>query len=199
MPREVFVAGQILTAAELNTVSDQTVMTFAGTAARGSAIPTPVEGMISYLEDSNQWEGYTTQWGPLGRILQVVTGYTASSTSTTSTNFVNTSLSASITPKSTSSQIAIFVQVKEFVHLNSAGNSELSLFRGTVSGTQLNSQALQYQSTSSTSTVPASLIIVDSPSTISSTTYTLGLKTSNASNTASISGAQNIILMEVAG
>ena len=44
MPREVFVAGQVLTAAELNVVSDQSVMVFAGTAARGSAIPSPSEG-----------------------------------------------------------------------------------------------------------------------------------------------------------
>jgi hypothetical protein len=39
---------------------DQSVMTFGGTAARGSAIPTPAEGMVTYLEDSNSlqlWDG----------------------------------------------------------------------------------------------------------------------------------------------
>lgn len=76
MPREVFVAGQILTAAEMNVVSDQTVMSFAGTAARGSAIPSPTEGMVSYLNDSNSLEVYTTSWGPINR------GFTASSTIT---------------------------------------------------------------------------------------------------------------------
>jgi hypothetical protein len=37
---------------------DQSVMTFAGTAARGSAITTPVEGMVTYLEDSNSLQLY---------------------------------------------------------------------------------------------------------------------------------------------
>jgi len=58
LPREVFVAGQVLTAAELNVVSDQSVMVFAGTAARGSAIPSPSEGMVTYLEDDNAVEVY---------------------------------------------------------------------------------------------------------------------------------------------
>ena len=58
MPREVFVAGQVLTAAELNVVSDQSVMVFAGTAARGSAIPSPSEGMVTYLSDSDSVQVY---------------------------------------------------------------------------------------------------------------------------------------------
>ncbi len=71
MTREVFVAGQILTAAELNVVSDQTVMSFAGTAARGSAIPSPVGGMMSYLEDVDRLQVYHTAWE------NVQTGFTA--------------------------------------------------------------------------------------------------------------------------
>jgi hypothetical protein len=42
---------------------DQSVMTFDGTAARGSAITTPVEGMVTYLNDSNTLEAYnSTAW-----------------------------------------------------------------------------------------------------------------------------------------
>jgi len=59
VPRKVFVAGEILTAADVNTnLADQAVMTFAGTAARGSAIGTAVEGMVTYLEDTDQLEVY---------------------------------------------------------------------------------------------------------------------------------------------
>ena len=58
MPREVFVAGQVLTAAELNVVSDPSVMVFAGTAARGSAIPSPTEGMVTYRSDDDVVEVY---------------------------------------------------------------------------------------------------------------------------------------------
>jgi hypothetical protein len=39
---------------------DQSVMTFGGTAARGSAIPTPVEGMYTHLNDTDTlqyWDG----------------------------------------------------------------------------------------------------------------------------------------------
>jgi hypothetical protein len=54
MSRKVFTAGEVLAAADVNNfLMDQTVMSFAGTAARGSAIPSPVEGMVTYLEDSN--------------------------------------------------------------------------------------------------------------------------------------------------
>jgi len=54
MSRKVFTAGEVLAAADVNSfLMDQTVMSFAGTAARGSAIPTPVEGMTTYLEDSD--------------------------------------------------------------------------------------------------------------------------------------------------
>lgn len=57
MPRKVFSAGEVLTAADTNTfLSDQVVMTFADSDARGSAIPTPVEGMVTYLADTNAYE-----------------------------------------------------------------------------------------------------------------------------------------------
>jgi hypothetical protein len=45
---------------------DQSVMTFGGTAARGSAITTPVEGMVTYLEDSNSFEYWdSAEWDSL--------------------------------------------------------------------------------------------------------------------------------------
>ena len=57
MPRKVFDAGEVLSATDVNEfLMDQMVMTFAGTAARGSAIPTPVEGMLTYLNDSDTFE-----------------------------------------------------------------------------------------------------------------------------------------------
>jgi hypothetical protein len=77
MPRKVFTAGEVLAAADVNEfLMDQTVMSFAGTAARGSAIGTATEGMVTYLNDSdslqihngttfaealstNEWTSYT--------------------------------------------------------------------------------------------------------------------------------------------
>jgi hypothetical protein len=57
MSRKVFTAGEVLAAADVNSfLMDQTVMSFAGTAARGSAIPSPVEGMYTHLEDTDRLE-----------------------------------------------------------------------------------------------------------------------------------------------
>jgi hypothetical protein len=60
MPRKVFTAGEVLAAADVNEfLQDQAVMTFAGTAARGSAIGIATEGMFTYLEDTDTYESYT--------------------------------------------------------------------------------------------------------------------------------------------
>jgi hypothetical protein len=59
MPRKEFESFTRLDASDVNTfLMDQSVMTFAGTAARGSAIGTAVEGMVTYLEDSNSLQLY---------------------------------------------------------------------------------------------------------------------------------------------
>jgi hypothetical protein len=67
MPRKVFTAGEVLAASDVNSfLMNQMVMTFAGTAARGSAIPTPTEGMLTYLADTNTFEFYNgTSFLPL--------------------------------------------------------------------------------------------------------------------------------------
>jgi hypothetical protein len=57
MPRKVFTSGEVLSASDVNEfLMDQMVQTFAGTAARGSAIPSPTEGMVTYLGDSKTFE-----------------------------------------------------------------------------------------------------------------------------------------------
>jgi hypothetical protein len=70
MPRKDFVAFTRLDASDVNTyLMDQSVQTFAGTAARGSAIAEPVAGMVSYLEDSSDYEGYDgSAWIPLASL-----------------------------------------------------------------------------------------------------------------------------------
>jgi hypothetical protein len=72
MPRKEFEAFTRLDASDVNTfLMDQTVMSFAGTAARGSAIATPVEGMYTHLEDTDRlefWNG--SAWiSPFGMTL----------------------------------------------------------------------------------------------------------------------------------
>ena len=57
MPRKVFTAGEVLSATDVNEfLMNQMVQTFAGTAARGSAIGTAATGQLTYLADSNTFE-----------------------------------------------------------------------------------------------------------------------------------------------
>jgi len=53
---KVFQDGNVLLASEVNTfMMDQMIMVFAGTAARGSAIASPTEGMFSFTKDNDKW------------------------------------------------------------------------------------------------------------------------------------------------
>lgn len=70
--RKVFVAGDILTAAQVQGyLQDQAIMVFADSAARGSAIPSPSQGMFSYLTndstlytyDGSSWNAFSAGGG----------------------------------------------------------------------------------------------------------------------------------------
>ena len=52
---KLFENGQVLLASEVNTLMmEQQIMVFAGTAARGSAIASPTEGMFAFLKDEDK-------------------------------------------------------------------------------------------------------------------------------------------------
>lgn len=80
--RKVFTAGEVLTAANVQDfLQDQAVMVFAGTAARGSAIGTATEGMVTYLTDLNEIDVYTgATWEQVWPPVSSVRSITASST-----------------------------------------------------------------------------------------------------------------------
>jgi hypothetical protein len=83
MPKKTFTAGEVLAAADVNTfLMDQSVMTFADSTARGSAIATATEGMLTYLADTNSfeyWNGaaYESIGVPTPTNATVTTAYTA--------------------------------------------------------------------------------------------------------------------------
>jgi hypothetical protein len=57
--KKTFVAGDVLTASDVNSyLMDQSVMRFATASARSSALPSPSEGMVVYLDSTNAVEVY---------------------------------------------------------------------------------------------------------------------------------------------
>jgi hypothetical protein len=56
---KVFTNGSVLQASEINdNLMRQSVMVFSNAAARSAAITVPLEGMLTWLEDTNQYENY---------------------------------------------------------------------------------------------------------------------------------------------
>lgn len=85
-----FVAGETLDQDEINDYLMQGMLVFAGTAARGSAIGTPVEGQFSYLADTDAVEFYDgSAWTALSTAPEtpVATGGTAYTDTVSGVNY----------------------------------------------------------------------------------------------------------------
>jgi hypothetical protein len=105
------------------------------------------------------------------RVLQVVTATYATQTSSSSSTFADTGLTASITPSATSSKILVIVQQAGCGKTSSDTEEQLQLLRG---ATSISTFATQVGLTSSTATNivgTQGVIYLDSPATTSSTTY----------------------------
>lgn len=135
-----------------------------------------------------------------GSVIQVVTGYVQGEQSTTSTSFVDSGLSASITPLSTNSKILVIATFSGGVnnlaeaHYTFAKNG-VDLVGGNGIGRIWNAAAANY------TFAPTSVSYIDSPGSISSITYMLRFKTSNSGTRVYISGGNcrdQITLMEIA-
>ena len=195
MPRKVFVAGEILTAADVNTnLMDQAVMSFAGTAARGSAIPTPTEGMATYLADSNLVSIYDgSAWknslNVTGGILQVVSTTKTDTFTTSSTSFVDvTGLSVTITPKSSTSKIWVVGTVSGAGD-SGVANSAFRLVRastdillGDAASNRTTASGLLTTQVAGDQVTNESFNFLDSPATTSATTYKITMRTLQAGN-----------------
>jgi len=69
---KAFQAGEVLDEDDINDYLMQGILVFGGTAARGSAIPAPVEGQFSFLSDSDTVEFYDgNDWVGLSTSFQV--------------------------------------------------------------------------------------------------------------------------------
>lgn len=139
---------------------------------------------------------------PAGTVLQVLDATSSTNTSTTSTSPVDTSLSATITPSSSSSKIFVTVMGVGTNSGSTSFGSRFRIYRGGVSGTALDSlTSIFTQDNTSRVDLPIFMSCLDSPSTTSAVTYTVGIFASGAGATAEFGkiGSQRMTLMEVAG
>jgi hypothetical protein len=124
---------------------------------------------------------------PTGSVLQVVaTNFVGTTQSTTSTSFVSTTFSASITPSNASSKILILF-MGECYYSNNSYYSAITVYKN--SSTNLATAGVDgmLQNNGASLWIPISINFIDSPSTTSSTTYTIYHRTYN-SGTASLMG-----------
>ena len=75
MPRKVFAPLEKLTSSDVNTfLMDQAVMTFDDAAARSASIPSPVQGMVTFLKDSEVLEAWIdNKWTKISGIEEAET------------------------------------------------------------------------------------------------------------------------------
>jgi hypothetical protein len=136
----------------------------------------------------------------VGKVLQVVTATDSSSLSSSSASYVDTGLTASITPSSASNKILVLVSMGTLGSDsdNNAG-ATIGLIRG---ATELAYSAGlgAHPTITFIYTAGVSFAYLDSPSTTSSTTYKTQFKTSSGTGFVIDSGSiASIVLLEIAG
>jgi hypothetical protein len=136
--------------------------------------------------------------------VQVVQATYSTAVSTTSTSYVTSGLSASITPTSSSNRVLVTVSLPVY-RINAPYSAICTLFRGTVSGTDLGAPTWGFSNTyfagNNGLTGTFSFSYLDNPSTTSSTTYTVGIRTENGGMTVTTCPngvSSTIVLQEIA-
>ena len=134
--------------------------------ADSSAVTTSLDYKVAQLEAQT------------GRLLQVVTATYSTEEANTSTTFVATSLEASITPSSTDSKILVFASVPYRSERPSSvysGEARFAIYRDNTTSLYESYTQKFYDSATSNKDFLGNkeMIWLDSPSTTSSTTYTV--------------------------
>jgi hypothetical protein len=210
--RKQWSPGDTLTAADVNGyLMDQSVMVFAGTAERGSAIPTPSAGMVAYSTATGLEVYNGSSFTPVTKILQVVSVFKDDAFSMTGTTFTDvTGLSVSITPQSSSSKIICMGQLNTGVITNQLMFAQLvrgstAIGNGT-SGNSINALTTSGVGANTIAMATVPIFLVDSPATTSATTYKIQIKAgaggilayvNRRQNDTEIGGSSTLILMEV--
>ena len=135
---------------------------------------------------------------PTGSVLQVVQGTYSTSTTTTSTSYVDTGLTASITPSSSNSKILVIISQNGLDVTATNAGIGLNLVRGV---TNLSDFAVYANYSTTGIRMAWSFNYLDSPSTTSSTTYKTQFKKMGGTGSIVVqdsSSVSAITLMEIA-
>ena len=135
-----------------------------------------------------------------GHVLQVVNATNTAQITTTSTSYITTGISASITPSSTSSKIIVSC-VPNGVYSTQIA-IWFTLYKNGVDVSGSLNELVQLYSSSGNVLSSVPFIYYDSPNSTSTQTYTLYWKVSSSTgylNYAGVSGETTIMLQEVAG
>lgn len=191
-----FTAGQVLTAAQVTQINTG-IPVFASSTERDAAFggtgeKTLAEGQYAFLEDTNETLVYDgSGWVSTGgKILQVVTDYDTSTFSTSSTSFVATNASVTLTPTSATSKVFLIASI--YISRNTgASDNYFSIDRD---GTTITAEA-RFTSNPGNQRHNVAFVYLDSPASASALTYTLEMRV--GANTGYAEGAHSITAFEV--
>jgi len=140
---------------------------------------------------------------PAGSVLQVVNAVTIVRDTTNSTSFTATTITADITPSSTSSKIFVIISASGNTNNTSGHSMGYTIYRDSTDLGNSTYGMGQLRGVNSSVRGGISPSFLDSPNTTSSVTYTLYFLSTNASSTVEIPGSagrtRSITLMEIAG
>jgi hypothetical protein len=135
-----------------------------------------------------------------GKVLQVVQAVKTTLQTTTSTTFIDvTGMSATITPRATSSKVlCVFSGVLAAFADNESAYGEVLLLRGSTNVTTVHNYVAAQGAPFVASETGSSIFYLDNPATTGATTYKLQMSAGGTS-TVAVFGKAALTLMEIAG
>ena len=119
---------------------------------------------------------------PTGSVLQVVNVTYSTETITSSSTFVDTNLSASITPTSATSKILVLADNNGCYKITNDTNIKMQLVRGSTALAQIEGVGAYTANTTQNNIGSISTNYLDSPATTSSVTYKMQMRSDNGAS-----------------